>query len=395
MSRNTQKSLPTTSAKTLDETLDLVALMKVSQAIASEIELDKLLATLMRIFLESSGSQRGYLILESQGELRVEASGNANSEQVIVLQSTPIETCLPASIIRYVARTQKGLIESNVASEGRFTQDTYVQTNQPKSILSAPLLNQGKLIGVVYLENNLADGVFTPQCLEVIQLLSTQAAIALTNARLYTQVQSTQNRLNKFLNALPLGISVHDAKGQLVYVNQVSRQLLNIQDLAKVETEQLSEIYHIYQADTGEIFPVEQLPVVRALKGETAWKDDLELHHNDRIIPIEATSTPILDETGAVEYAIAAFQDISNRKQAEKTLIENVRLEQEITVGKKAEAELERAKETAVAANVAKSTFLANMSHELRTPLNAILGFSQLMNKDENLLCEQRENLKC
>lgn len=382
------------------EILDLVSLMKASQAIASEIELDKLLTTLMRILLENSGAQIGYLILESLGELRVEASGEANSNQVIVLQSAPVETCLPLSIINYVQRTQAGLIEADVAREGRFTQDAYIKTYQPKSILCAPLLNQGQLIGIVYLENNLAEGVFTSERLEVIQLLSTQAAISLTNARLYTQVSSTQNRLNKFLNAIPLGISVHDAKGKLVYANQVFQQLLNIQNLLESETEQISKKSRIYRADTGEMYPVEQLPLVRSLGGEKARADDLELHQNSRIVPIEATSTPIFDETGVVEYAIASFQDISERKQAQKTLIENARLEQEIsdavtaaTQRQLVEAELERAKEAAVAANLAKSTFLANMSHELRTPLNAILGFSQLMNQDANLLTEQKENL--
>ncbi|GAB4181838.1 MAG: hypothetical protein Fur006_17160 [Coleofasciculaceae cyanobacterium] len=390
---DSRNNLPNTSGSTSGEVLDLAAMMKASQAIASEIELDKLLTTLMRILLESSGAQTGYLILESLGELRVEASGDANLEQVIVLQSTAIETCLPASIIYYVARTQEGLIETNVAREGRFTQDAYIKTHQPKSILCAPLLNQGQLIGIVYLENNLADDVFTPDRLEVIQLLSTQAAIALTNARLYTQVQSTQNRLNKFLNAIPLGISVHDAKGQIIYTNQVAQQLLNIQKLPKAETEQLSKTYCVYRAGTGQMYPVEQLPVMRALGGETTRADDLELHQSERIVPLEVTSTPIFDETGSVEYAIAAFQDISDRKQAEKTLIENVRLEQEISDRKLAEAELERAKDVAEAANRAKSTFLANMSHELRTPLNAILGFSQLMNQDANLLTEQKENL--
>ncbi|MEZ2276038.1 MAG: AAA family ATPase [Microcoleus sp.] len=394
MSINSRNSLPNTSSGSISgEVLDLAALMKASGAIASEIELDKLLTTLMRILLESCGAQTGYLILESQGQLRVEASGEANSNQVMVLQSTPIETCLPLSIIHYVERTQEGLIETDVAREGRFTQDAYIKTQQPKSILCAPLLNQGQLIGIVYLENNLADGVFTPDRLEVIQLLSTQAAIALTNARLYTQVQSTQNRLNKFLNAIPLGISVHDAKGQIIYTNQVAQQLLNIQDLPKAETQQLSQTYGVYRAGTGEIYPVEQLPLVRSLGGETAQADDLELHHSEGSIFVESTSTPIFDDTGNVEYAIAAFQDISDRKQAEMTLIENVRLEQEISDRKKTETELEQAKETAVAANLAKSTFLANMSHELRTPLNAILGFSQLMNQDTNLLSEQTENL--
>ncbi|MEG5064417.1 AAA family ATPase [Microcoleus sp. B3-A4] len=518
MSINSRSNLSDTSSSTSGELLDLAALMKASGAIASEIELDKLLTTLMRILLESCGAETGYLILESQGQLRVEASGEANSNQVMVLQSTPIETCLPLSIIHYVERTKQGLIETNVAREGRFTQDAYIKTQQPKSILCAPLLNQGQLIGIVYLENNLADGVFTPDRLQVIQLLSTQAAIALTNARLYTQVQSTQNRLNKFLNAIPFGISVHDAKGQLVYANPVSQQLLNIQDLPKAEIEQLSKTYHVYQAGTGQMYPVEQLPLVRSLRGEKTWADDLELHYSERIVPLEVTSTPIFDDTGNVEYAIAAFQDISARQQAQITVIENVRLEQEIrerqkieealrqsearylciledqteliarylpdgtvtfvnegfcrffgltreqlighhyepvvfeedreyvtrvvnsiskenpvvtienrvivssqvrwtqwvnrgifddsgcivefqAVGrdisarKKVEAELERAKEAAVAANLAKSTFLANMSHELRTPLNAILGFSQLMNQDTNLLNEQKENL--
>jgi signal transduction histidine kinase/CheY-like chemotaxis protein len=141
------------------------------------------------------------------------------------------------------------------------------------------------------------------------------------------------------------------------------------------------------------MYPVAQLPVVRALRGETAWVDDLEVRGSEGSLLLEATSTPIFDETGTVEYAIAAFQDISDRKQAERALIENVRLEQEISDRKKAEAELERAKDAAEAANRAKSTFLANMSHELRTPLNAILGFSQLMNQDTNLSTEQKENL--
>jgi signal transduction histidine kinase/CheY-like chemotaxis protein len=393
MSHKSRGNLSDTSNSTSGEILDLAALMKASGAIASEIELDKLLKSLMKILLESSGAQVGYLILESQGQLLVEASSEANSNRVVVLQSIPVETCLPLSIVHYVKRTQAGLIESDVTGEGRFTQDAYIKTRQPKSILCAPLMNQGQLIGIVYLENNLVNGVFTPERLEVIQLLSTQAAIALTNARLYTQVRATQNRLNKFLNAIPLGISVHDATGQIVYTNQVGQQLLNIQDLPKSATEKLSETYSVYRAGTGEIYPVEKLPLVRSLAGEKARADDLELHHSDRIVPLEATTTPIFDETGNVEYAIAAFQDISDRKQAETTLIENVRLEQEIRDRKQTEAELERAKEAAVAANLAKTTFLANMSHELRTPLNAILGFSQLMNDDPNLLSEQKENL--
>jgi tetratricopeptide (TPR) repeat protein len=138
MSINSRSNLSDTSNSTSGETLDLAALMKASGAIASEIELDKLLTTLMRILLESCGAQTGYLILESQGQLRVEASCEANSNQVMVLQSTPIETCLPLSIIHYVARTQEGLIETNVAREGRFTKMLISKHSSP-SLSFAPL----------------------------------------------------------------------------------------------------------------------------------------------------------------------------------------------------------------------------------------------------------------
>jgi PAS fold. len=90
------------------------------------------------------------------------------------------------------------------------------------------------------------------------------------------------------------------------------------------------------------MYPVEQLPLVRSLRGEKTWADDLELHYSERIVPLEVTSTPIFDETGSVEYAIAAFQDISSRQQAQITVIENVRLEQEIRDRKKTEEALQQ-----------------------------------------------------
>ena len=170
--------------------LDLAAVMKASQAIAGEIVLDKLLASLMKILIENAGAQCGYLILETEGKLRIEAAGSVNSDNITVLQSLPIESKDAAcrvctTLINYVARTSESVVLNDATSEGNFTNDLYIKEHQPKSILCVPLINQGKLTSIVYLENNLTGGAFTPDRLEVLKVLSSSAAISIENARLY------------------------------------------------------------------------------------------------------------------------------------------------------------------------------------------------------------------
>ena len=281
---------------------------------------------------------------------------------------------------------------------GNFTNDSYIKARQPKSILCAALMNQGQLSAIVYLENNLTAQAFTPDRLEVLQLLSGQAAIALTNAKLYTEVKERESRLTQFINAMPIAVTVHDTAGQITYANQTAHQLTAIPTIAEANTEKLAETYQLYLAGTNQLYPTAQMPIMRSLAGETVKVDDMELHRPDKIVSLEVSSTPIVDETGKINYAIATFADITDHKQAEKLLADyNRTLEQQVsdrTLELQREIiERKRAEDAAQAANQAKSTFLANMSHELRTPLNAILGFSQLMNRSSNLLPEQQENL--
>jgi predicted ATPase/signal transduction histidine kinase len=171
------------------EILDLATVMKASQAISGEIMLDKLLSKLMTILIENAGAQTGFLIFNKAGEWVIEACGDLDSDNIPVLQSSPIDDRLPKSIINYVTHTKEIVVEKDAVKLGQFINDPYIKANQTKSILSAPLINQGNLSGIVYLENNLTTGAFTPERLAIIQLLSGEAAIAIDNARLYNNLE--------------------------------------------------------------------------------------------------------------------------------------------------------------------------------------------------------------
>lgn len=183
----------TTTESTVSEVLELATVMKASQALSGEIVLDKLLAKLMTILMENAGAEKGFLILETQEKLLIEAAVNINQESVI-LQSIPLENRddklpLSTALINYVARTQENIVLNNATVENKFSQDPYIIQYRPKSILCTPLINQGKLSGILYLENNLTTDAFTAERIEVLQLLSAQAAIAIDHARLYNQLE--------------------------------------------------------------------------------------------------------------------------------------------------------------------------------------------------------------
>ncbi len=323
INRNTTRNTRATSGS-YSEALDLTTVMKASQAIASEIVLDKLLAKLMKILIENAGAQKGFLILESRGKLLIEAEGAVDKDSVTVLQSLPVETSrdgvtppLPTAIINYVVRTKENVVLNDATREGKFTNDLYIIQNQPKSILCTPFINQGKLTGILYLENNLTAGAFTSDRLEVLKILSSQVAISIENAKLYSEVITNESRLNQFLEAMPVGVGILDASGKPYYANHMAIQLLGKGVVPDATTEQIAEAYQAYKAGTNQQYPSEKLPVVRALKGETSNTDDIEIHQGNKIIPIESWGTPIFDEKGNIAYAMVAFQDMTERKKAE------------------------------------------------------------------------------
>ncbi len=180
--------------------LDLQAVMKASQAISSQLELARILEVIMKISIENAGAERGLLILqkESDGRLYVEAEGSVEGG-IVVLQSVPIDlehattdtsaaeggaSILPSGIINYVNKTHESVVLNNASTDGMFIGDPYVVSRNTRSVLCGPVVHQGKLSGILYLENNLTDGAFTPDRLELLRILSGQAAISIENARL-------------------------------------------------------------------------------------------------------------------------------------------------------------------------------------------------------------------
>lgn len=203
--RFTTRTTATTSGHSVSSILDLPSVMKASQAISEEIVLDTLLSKMMRVVIENAGAERGVLILEKNGKWMIEAEGLISQDDVQVLQSIPIDSdhdiSIPITLINYVARTRQHVVLNDASQEGQFTQDDYIINHQPRSMMSVPLLNQGKLIGIIYLENNLIAGAFTADRLEILNLLSSQVAISIENARLYKNLKASLDAQVKLTNA--------------------------------------------------------------------------------------------------------------------------------------------------------------------------------------------------
>lgn len=136
-------------------------------------------------------------------------------------------------------------------------------------------------------------------------------------AILIEKLHENERRLTQFLEAMPVGVGVLDANGQPYYINQKAQELFGKGVVPDASSEQLSEIYQLYKSGTNEQYPSEKLPIVRALKGEKVTADDLEIHQEDKIIPIESLATPIYDENGNIVYAMNTLTDITLRKQVE------------------------------------------------------------------------------
>jgi PAS domain S-box-containing protein len=203
------------------EHLDLATVTKVSQAISGEIVLDKLLETFIRTALEQAGAERGLLILPQGGEQHVAAEATTSGDSVVVHRcNVPVAAAvLPMSVLHYVLRTRESVILDDAAVRPPFATDEYIRQRQARSVLCLPLLNQAKVIGVLYLENNLAPRVFAPARITVLKLLASQAAISLENTRLYKDLAEREGRIRRLVDSDVIGIVIWDLDGRVLDAN--------------------------------------------------------------------------------------------------------------------------------------------------------------------------------
>ncbi|MDX5449279.1 MAG: GAF domain-containing protein, partial [Bacteroidota bacterium] len=192
--KNESTSIQTSFTSTFsleNEALDMKSLLKASTSISGEVELPQLIRKLMAVLTENAGAQKGVLIMQTEGQLFVEAVYDANNGTTELLKHIPLEGHeeVPSSLIKYVQRSGKDLVIHSYGSFSGGDRDTYYQQTKPESSLGLPINNQGKFLGVIYLENRLTRNAFTRERIDFLAMLSSQIAVSLENALLYQSLE--------------------------------------------------------------------------------------------------------------------------------------------------------------------------------------------------------------
>jgi PAS domain S-box-containing protein len=210
------------------EHLDFATVLTVSQAVSGEIVLEKLVEMLLRTAVEHAGAERGLLILPHGGELSIQAEAITSGNSVLVhVREAPLAAPeLPESVVRYAARTQESVLLDDASARYPFSTDEYIRERRARSVLCLPLVKQGALVALLYLENNLAPNVFTPARIAVLKLLASEAAMSLDNSRLYRELQAREAKVRRLVDANIIGIIITDLDGSIIEANDAFLEML-------------------------------------------------------------------------------------------------------------------------------------------------------------------------
>jgi PAS domain S-box-containing protein len=328
---------PTSTMGTPVEHLDLATVIKVSQTISGEIELDKLIDMVMRTALEQVGAERALLILPDGGEQRIAAEATTSGDTPRVQRcDIPVSaSMLPESVLFHVLRTGENVILDDAADAATFAKDPYIRQHRARSILCLPLMNQAKLIGALYLENNLITRVFAPARIAVLRLLASQAATSLENTRLYRDLAEREARIRRLVDANIVGIIVWNADGDILEANDAFLRMVGYEredlvsgrvrwlDLTPSEWRESAELALAQLADIGYTPPTEK---------EYIRKD--------------GSRVPVMVGRAAFEASekegVAFVIDLTERKEAEHRLRESYEMLRELTSRRETAREEER-----------------------------------------------------
>jgi PAS domain S-box-containing protein len=307
----------TNTIRTPVEHLHLATVVKVSQAVSGEIVPEKLVGTLLRTALEQAGAERGLLVLSRGGEARVAAEATTSAAEIFVqLRNEAVDKeLLPESILQYVLRTRESVIVEDATTESTFATDPYIQRQHSRSILCLPLLNQAKLIGALFLENRLAAGVFAPARIAVLKLVSSQAAIALENSRLYSDLQEREAKIRRLVDANIIGILFIDVRGGIMEANDAFLSMVGY-DREDVVSGRIrwTELTPPEWRD-GDAQRIEE---VRLTGTARAYEKELFRKDGSRVpVLVGAASFEATGNTG-----VAFVLDLTERKRAEEALRE-------------------------------------------------------------------------
>ena len=374
-------SRPTTTIGASVEHLDLTTVMKVSQAVSGEIVLEKLIDTLMRTALEHAGAQRGLLIVSHGGEQRLEAEATTSRDTIAVMlhQSNVSAAQLPESVLHYVVRTQESVILDDASAQDAFSADEYIRRNRVRSVLCLPLIKQATLIGVLYLENNLAPRVFTPARSAVLKLLASQAAISLENAYLYADLQQENGERRRAEEALRRSDAYLAEAQNLSHTGSFGWNATSGKLWWSAET------FRIFGFDRAqpltlarmiqETHPQDKAFVAQALDRARQEKKDFELEHrllmpDGSIKHLQVVARASQDESGDIEF-VGAVMDISSRKRAEEAQRAQEREREEM------QRQLQQAAKMEAIGRLA-----GGIAHDFNNILGAILGYGELAQKN-------------